>query len=321
MTPKAWENRVGRRLRLRDLRILSAVAQWGSVAKAAKRLSMTQPAVSDAIATLEDALRVRLLDRTSKGVEPTICAKALLKRGHVIFDELRQGIRDIEFLASPTVGEVHVGCSETLMTGFLPAVIDRLSRRYPEIVVHAINAQPSATEYRQLRDREVDLMLGRVFEPVSDDEVDTEILFEDRYLVVAGAASPWARRRKITLAELVNEPWIDMPQASIFGSFLTEAFLAQSLQRPRKSVLSFSHHLRNELLATGRFLTILAGSVLDANAERWDLKALPIDLTIKPHSVAAFTLRQRTLSPVVELFIEHAREIAKPQAKRWMRSS
>lgn len=316
MAPKAWENRVGRRLRLRDLHILSAVAQWGSMAKAAKHLSMTQPAVSDAIATLEDALRVRLLDRTSKGVEPTIYAKALLKRGHVIFDELRQGIRDIEFIANPTVGEVHVGCSETLMTGFLPAVIDRLSRRYPEIVVHAINAQPSATEYRQLRDREVDLMLGRAFEPVSDDEVDTEILFEDRYLVVAGAASPWARRRKITLAELVNEPWIDMPQASIFGSFLTEAFLAQGLQRPRKSVLSFSHHLRNELLTTGQFLTILAGSVLEANAERWDLKALPIDLTIKPHSVAAFTLKRRTVSPVVELFIEHAREVAKPQAKR-----
>ena len=119
MAPNAWENRVGRRVRLRDLHILSAVVQWGSMAKAAKHLSMTQPAVSDAVATLEDALRVRLLDRTSKGVEPTIYANALLKRGHVIFDELRQGIRDIEFLANPTVGEVHVGCSETLMTGIL----------------------------------------------------------------------------------------------------------------------------------------------------------------------------------------------------------
>src|SRR5262245_24841796 len=163
MALKAWENRIGRRLRLRDLHILSAVAQWGSMAKAAKHLSMTQPAVSDAIATLEDALRVRLLDRTSKGVGPTIYANALLKRGHVIFDELRQGIRDIEFIANPTVGEVHVGCSETLMTGFLPAVIDCLSRRYPQLVVHAVSVQPTATEYRQLRDREVDLMLGRVF--------------------------------------------------------------------------------------------------------------------------------------------------------------
>src|SRR5215475_15226595 len=99
-------------------------------------------------------------------------------------------------------------------------------------------------------------------------------------------------------------------QTSMFGSFLTAAFLAHGLPMPQKSVLSFSHHLRHELLATGRFLTIVAGSVLEANAERWNLKALPIDLTIQPHSVAAFTLKQRTVSPVVELFIKHAREVA-----------
>ena len=133
--------------------------------------------------------------------------------------------------------------------------------------------------------------------------------------MVAGAASPWARRRKITLAELVNEPWIDMPQTSIFGSFLTAAFFAHGLPVPRKSVLSFSHHLRHELLATGQFLTIVAGSALEANAERWNLKALPIGLTIHPHSVAAFTLKQRTVSPVVELFIEHVREVAGSMTK------
>src|SRR4029434_2721807 len=97
-----------------DLHILSAVVQWGSMAKAATHLAMSQPAVSEAIASLENALRVRLLDRSSKGIEPTIYADALLKRGHVVFDELRQGIRDIEFLADPKAGEVRVGCPETL---------------------------------------------------------------------------------------------------------------------------------------------------------------------------------------------------------------
>jgi len=312
---KGWESRIGRRLKLRDLHILSAVVQWGSMAKAATHLSMTQPAISDAIANLEDALRVRLLDRSSKGVQPTIYATALLKRGLVVFDELRQGIRDIEFLADPNVGEVRIGCSESLMAGFLPAVIDRLSRRYPQVVVHVADVQPTATEYRQLRDRDVDLMVGRIFKPLGHDEVDAEILFEDRYLVVAGTGSLWARRRKLALAELANEPWIHMPPTNVFGSVLAAAFHAHGLEVRRKSVITFSHHLRNELLATGRFLTIVAASVLRANAERWDLKALPIDLNIPPHSVAVFTLKKRTLSPVVELFIEHAREVAKSIAK------
>jgi DNA-binding transcriptional LysR family regulator len=103
-----WERRIGRRLRLRDLHILSTVVQWGSMAKAAEHLAVSQPAVSDAIANLEAALAVRLLDRGPQGVKPTIYADALLKRGDVVFDELRQGIRDIEFLANPAAGEVRV---------------------------------------------------------------------------------------------------------------------------------------------------------------------------------------------------------------------
>jgi DNA-binding transcriptional LysR family regulator len=139
-----WENRIGRRLKLRDLHILATVVQWGSMAKAATQLAMTQPAISSAIANLEDVLRTRLLDRSSKGVVPTIYANALLKRGLVVFDELRQGVKDIEFLSNPTIGEVRIGCSESLMPGFLSAIIDRLSHRYPEIVVHVVDVQPAA---------------------------------------------------------------------------------------------------------------------------------------------------------------------------------
>src|ERR1700682_1080983 len=92
-----WESRLGRRLRVRDLHILSTVVKSGSMAKAARQLAMSQPAVSEAIANLEHVLRVRLLDRSTRGIEPTIYADAILKRGHVVFDELRQGIREIAF--------------------------------------------------------------------------------------------------------------------------------------------------------------------------------------------------------------------------------
>src|SRR6267142_3710578 len=129
-----WESRIGRRLRLRDLHILSAVVQWGSMAKAASHLAMSQPAVSEAIANLEAALGVRLLDRTPRGVEPTLYASALLKRGLVVFDELRQGIKEIEFLADPTVGEVRVGCIESLTAGFMPEVFGQFPRQYSRVL-------------------------------------------------------------------------------------------------------------------------------------------------------------------------------------------
>jgi len=92
-----WESRLGRRLRVRDLYILSAVVRSRGMAKAARQLAMTQPSVSAAIANLEHVLGVRLLDRSPRGIEPTIFAEALLKRSVAVFDELKQSVRDIEF--------------------------------------------------------------------------------------------------------------------------------------------------------------------------------------------------------------------------------
>src|SRR2546425_1509672 len=161
-----WENRIGRRLRLRDLHILSTVVQWGSMAKAASHLAMSQPAVSEAIANLEAALGVRLLDRTPRGVEATRYASALLKRGLVVFDELRQGIKEIEFLADPTTGEVRIGCPESLAAGFVPEVIDQFSRNYPRVLVHVDVAPLATQEFRELREPTAYPSLGRIPKPV-----------------------------------------------------------------------------------------------------------------------------------------------------------
>jgi DNA-binding transcriptional LysR family regulator len=311
--PADLDNRIGHRLRLRDLHILSAVVQWGSMAKAAGQLGVSQPSVSEAINKLEAGLRVRLLDRSPKGVEPTLYARALLRRGLVVFDELRQGIQDIELLSDPTRGEVRVACPETLTAGFVPAIIDRLSRQHPNVVVHVTHASASNLEMRELRERRVDVMLGRIGGPVADDELNSEVLFEDKDFVVAGARSPWTKRRKIALSELANEQWIQMQPGTDAGVRMTEAFQAGGLQLPPENVGAYtlSMHIRYHLLATGRFLTILPNSAVQFCAKAWSLKTLPVDLQIRPSFVAVFTLKNRTISPVAELFIQHARAVAK----------
>src|SRR5215467_4034956 len=103
-----WESQIGRRLRLRDLHVFFTVAQRGSMAKAAAQLGVSTPTVSEVIADLEHGLGVRLLDRSPKGVEPTRYGEALLKRTLTVFDELKQSIKDIEYLADPTAGEIRI---------------------------------------------------------------------------------------------------------------------------------------------------------------------------------------------------------------------
>ena len=87
-----WTTQIGRRLRLRDLHILLAVAKTGSIGKAAAELAISQPVVSKAMSDLEHSLGVRLFDRGSKGVEPTRHGRALLKTANVVFDELRRAL-------------------------------------------------------------------------------------------------------------------------------------------------------------------------------------------------------------------------------------
>src|SRR5215212_11219617 len=131
-----WNDRIGRRIKLSDLHILLAVAQCGSMAKAANELAVSHPVVSRAISELEHALGVRLLERTPHGVELTVYGRAMLSRSHAAFDELRQGVKDIEFLADPTTGEVRIGTTPPLAASFVSAIIDRLSQRHPRIVFH-----------------------------------------------------------------------------------------------------------------------------------------------------------------------------------------
>jgi DNA-binding transcriptional LysR family regulator len=153
-------DRIGRRMKLQDLHVLMTVLQAGSMGKAAQTLNTTQPNVSRSIAELEHAFGVRLLDRHRQGIEPTEYGRALLDCGVAVFDDLRQGVKNIEFLADPTAGEVRIGSIPPLAASFVSAVADRLSRRHPRIVFHVVSTQTEAL-HRDLHERNVDLLVAQ----------------------------------------------------------------------------------------------------------------------------------------------------------------
>ena len=307
-----WERRIGRRVRLRDLHILFAVAQSGSMAKAGALLGVSQPVVSQAITDLEAAVGVRLLDRNSRGVEPTLYGRILLRSGERAFDDLRQGIREIESLADPDAGEVRIGCPESISGGLLPPVIEKLARQYPRMVfrISQVNTLSTQLEFPELRERKLDIVMVRLVKPMGEfefeEDLNVEQLFDDELLVVVGRESQWARRRVIALAELANVPWI-LPPDSWNSLILQEAFTGAGCKMPHIGVESFSVALRYQLLATGRFVSALPGSMLNLNRRPSLLRILPIDLPSRPWPVVLVTLKNRTLAPAVELFVQCAR--------------
>ena len=308
-----WESRIGRRFKLRDLYILLTTVQWGSMAKAAAHLGISQPAVSEAIADLEHTFRVRLLDRSSRGVEPTVYGRALIKRGVAAFDELRQGVKEIEFLTDPTAGELRIGTTETMSAGLIPAVIEPLSEQYPAVVFHVSQAPGVAQQYRDLRERNVELVLGRMVTP-ADEDLDAEVLIEDPLCIIAGVQNPWVGRQGIELADLVGERWILPQPDSVVGSLVAGAFRALGLGLPRTAVVSNSLQLENALLASGRYLGFFPASLIRFSEKRLMVAELPVKLPVQPPPVGIVTLKNRTISPVARLFIDCARAVVKPLA-------
>jgi DNA-binding transcriptional LysR family regulator len=307
-----WDVQIGRRLKMRDLHVFLTVVQCGSMAKAAQLLGVSQPAVSEVVAELEHAIGVRLLDRSSRGVEPTIYGRAMLERTRAAFHELKEGVRTIEHLADPTVGEVRIGCSESLISAILAPVIPRFSRQYPRVQLYVKDVATPTMGLPELRERRLDVVLVRPVTPHAgeDEDINLEVLFHDEMVVAAGMQSPWARRRAIKFSELINEPWVLTPPGTWNYTTVAAAFQAYGLDMPKICLTTFSLPLRNDLLAAGPFITAYPKSFMTVNGDRFSLKVLPVDLPVRPWPIEIITLKNRTLNPVVQRFIDHIRVFA-----------
>jgi DNA-binding transcriptional LysR family regulator len=303
------EHQIGRRIRLRDLHIFLTVSQRGSMAQAAAQLGVSQPAVSGVIADLERTLGVPLFERSTRGVKPTVYARAMMDRSVAAFDEIKQGIRTLENLADPTAGELWIGCIESVSVLTLPPLLQDFMQQYPRVVVHVQRLSSPTPEYRDLCERNLDLVLGRAPSRSAGEaeELASEPLFNDQLVVVAGAHTPWARRRRIELGELVNEPWLLTQPDCWTYTAIRDAFLARGLKTPHVSLMTQSIPLRLSLVANGPYIAAFANSRVLLCAGGFSVKRLPIDLRDCISPLSIITLKDRVLNPVAQRFIEHIR--------------
>jgi DNA-binding transcriptional LysR family regulator len=167
----------------------------------------------------------------------------------------------------------------------------------------------------ELRERRIDLAFQRMSERVPQEDIDQELLFDDPLVVVAGTANPWAPRRKIKLAEVVNEPWTWPSRGSLIDLLVVEVFRAHGLKPPR-AIHASTINMRLKLAATGRFLAVVPASAMRFHDNRAAIRMLPLELPTTHQQTGIITLKNRTLSPLAQRFVECAREIARPLANR-----
>lgn len=303
--------RLGGRINLRDLRVLMAVADTGSMAKAAARLGISHPAVSKTISELEHALGARLLDRSPQGTELTPSGEVLLRCGINVFDELRQSCLSLENLSDPNSGEVRLGCTEIILHSLASSVVRKFSAKYPGVQVDVKLTNPGEHQLRELRERRIDLLITRATGQSAAEDLHSEVLFDEPFVFVVGAESEFARRRRVALGDIIGCKWVLPASDSAPGALIDGVFRAAGFQPPKAAVKTISIELTTSLVASGEFVGILPISVARLKAGQASLRILPIKSVGPRVSAEIVFVKNRTLGPAVESFINCVREIVK----------
>lgn len=301
---------IARRITLRELRLLLAVARSGSILKAANEIGITQPALSKCIAELEDTFGVRVFDRTNRGVSPTPHGEVLLRRATGVFEELRQAVDELGFITDGSRGELRIGGTPTICAGLLPRTIRTVLNRRANFRFRVAELE-SGKLAGEVLTRSLDFGIGREDAAVDNDNLVFDQLFDDRLFIVAGAQHPLASRRSVSLEEAANHEWLLPATDGSMISQLRNEFHRQRLELPKSIVTTMSMLVRCELIATNRFLTVMYGSVLQYGNARRFLRVLPLDVRAGI-PIGIIRVKNRTLAPSAELFMEAAREVVQP---------
>lgn len=298
-----------RHLRMRELRVFVAVLEHRSFRKAAAALHVTQPAVTKAIASLEEMLGVKLFDRSANGVEPTVHGESFAPHATAIFGELRSAAQQLAIVSSGAKGTLRVGTVPMPAAGFLALAIKRLVDAHPSVFVSVVEGRELDLGER-LRKREIDLAIVRLELFDARDDLRTDTLFEESLCVLAGRNHVLANRHRVTWKELLNQAWVLPPADSFFYKYVRRTLDRLDLELPRHSVESISIHVQYSMVLHGSMLSFGSRSQLTFSPIKDFLVRLPVALPSVKGMIGAVMLRGREQTPLAAQLVGHIQALA-----------
>ena len=267
-----------RHLRMRELRVFVAVLEHRSFRKAAAALHVTQPAVTKAIASLEEMLGVKLFDRSANGVEPTVHGESFAPHATAIFGELRSAAQALAIVSSGAKGTLRVGTVPMPAAGFLAMAIKRLIDAHPGVFVSVVEGRELDLAER-LRKREIDLAIVRR-RAVRRRRRPADGHAVRGVAVRARGQESSARRRAIASPgrSCLNHAWVLPPADSFFYQHVRRTLDRLDLELPRHSVESISIHVQYSMVLHGSMLSFGSRSQMTFSPIKDFLVRLPVAL-------------------------------------------
>jgi len=191
---------------IRHLWLFLAVAEEQNFGRAAKRLGMSQPPLSEQIQVLEQALKVKLFDRSRRGAKLTPAGAAILPAVRKFAEQLERLELAVEEAVAGQSGILTIGAISTAMFDVLPGLIEQLKHDYPQLTV-SVREIDSVEALPALEAGDIDLAFARLDGDLGA-SVQSLALTEDRLMVALPAEHPLASRSRISLSSLANEPLV-----------------------------------------------------------------------------------------------------------------
>jgi DNA-binding transcriptional LysR family regulator len=296
-------------LTMRHLRMVVAIAEEGNLVRAAKRLNMTQSAVTKALQEVETITRARLFDRTNRGVVPTLFGDTLAEHARLVLTQLAHAEEHLADLRDGKGGRVAIGTLLAASAELLPNAIVQLRRERPKLVVKVVEGTDDVL-IPALRAGELDLVIGRLSERRETLSLKQEVLTEDFACVVARHGHPLTRRKHLSLAELTEWEWILPPPETNMRRQIDIAFLEEGLEPPVHAIDSVSLLTNRQLLRAADYLGVFPAQVARQEASLGGIVILPVTLRATAALIGITTHATTRLSPAAEVFLETLRTVA-----------
>jgi DNA-binding transcriptional LysR family regulator len=296
-------------LTLRHLRMVVAIVEEGNLVRAARRLNMTQSAVTKALQEVEALTGAHLFDRTNRGVLPTLFGDTLAEHARLVLAQLQSAGEHLADLRDGKGGRVAIGTLLAASAELLPRAIAQLRRERPKLVVKVVEGT-SDVLIPALRAGEIDLFIGRLSERAETPNLKQEVLTRDFACVVVRRGHPLAGRASVSLAELARWEWILPPPETNMRRQIDITFLEEGLDPPAHAVDSVSLLTYRQLLLAADYLGVFPAQVARHEASLGGLVILPVSLRATAGLIGITTRANMRLSPAAEVFIQTLRDVA-----------
>lgn len=294
-------------LKMRHLILLVELGRHTSIVNAAKAARLTQPAASRLISDLEHVLGVQLFERKARGVEPTWSGKLLIRRAGLALAEMDAAHHEIAQLLSGLGGKVGIGSVLTPAAGILARAIKLFKSRCARANV-VVDLGTSKAMIERLLDGQLDIVLGRILDSEHVPLLDFEPISDEVHHLIVRPGHPLCERADLSLADLVEQPWIVPPAGSILRDRLTGLFLSEGLDPPAETVETLAIPLIVSLVTSTDMVVALPDALVQAYLDAGQLIVLPYDPGLRMDAYGIITRHGHVLSPSAQEMLHALRE-------------